>query len=326
MARRTELRLSTKSGRGPISFSGNGRNPSEARTIALDPDMPTAQAFVSIGLECLRHIASNQEAALREDSEGIHQIRVGLRRLWVALSIFKKMLRRRDAIAIRNKIKWLMDQLAPARDYHVFLTDAFGHSHTSGPEFELLQAAVAARRDFFLGLSKQVVGSDIFREIIVELALWLLDGPWSHDKDSRTTSVREKPLRLFAQHELHKRARKISNVARKVDKLSPMKQHKLRIAAKKMRYEYGFFEHFITTKEIKGIKRDFVAELDSLQDRLGKLNDIATQLRLASELSRKLKDTKAVFALGFVIGLRICRTGPLLKQAKRSGRRLYALA
>jgi hypothetical protein len=39
-----------------------------------------------------------------------------------------------------------------------------------------------------------------------------------------------------------------------------------------------------------------------------------------------LKDDKEAFALGFVIGLRTGRIQPILKKAKRSGRRLYKLA
>jgi len=324
MVRQTKQQLSTRPGRGSVARRGG--NPSEAGIIALDPNMTTAEAFISIGIECLCHIARNREAVLRGDSEGIHQMRIGLRRLRVALSIFKKMLRGRDIIAITDKVKWLANQFEPAREYHVFLTDAFKHAHTPGLEFEVLKADIRARYDLFLNSSKRVVGSDGFRAFIAELALWLLDGPWLHDRDSRTTFAREKLLKHFAQHELRERAWKISNAARGIDKLTPARRHKLRIAVKKIRYTYGFFEHLITTKAIKGIKLSFMEELDSLQDKLGKLNDIATQMELASKLSRELKDDKEVLALGFVIGLRICRIQPILKKAKRSGRRLYRLA
>jgi CHAD domain-containing protein len=324
MVRRTKRQLATEPGRG--SVARNGGNSSEARIIALDPNMTTAEAFISIGIECLCHIVRNRQSVLRGESEGIHQMRVGLRRLRAALSIFKKMLRKRDIIAITDKVKWLAGQLAPAREYHVFLTGAFEDAHTSGIEFEVVKADIRARRDLLLNSAKRVVGSDDFRAFIVELALWLLDGSWLHNRDSRTTFAREKPLERFAQHEMQKCVRKISNAARRVDKLTPARRHKLRIAAKKTRYTYGFFEYLITTKAIKGIKHGFVEELKSFQDKLGKLNDIATQLELASRLSRELKDDKEAFALGFVIGLRTGRIQPILKKAKRSGRRLYKLA
>jgi len=326
MIRETDLQLSAKPERSRISIAGSGGIPSESRTLLLDPDMPTAQAFISIGLECLRHIASNQAAVTQGESEGIHQMRIGLRRLRVALSIFKHMLRRRDATAIKNKIKWLADQLAPARDYQVFLTDIFDQPHASRSEFEFLKADVRAELDLCLSTVKQIVGNDRFREFVVEIALWLLDGSWLRDKGRHATSIREMPLKRFARHELRKRARSVSRAARQVHKLTPLRRHKLRIATKKMRYTYGFFEHLITTKTIKEIKRDFVSELSSLQDKLGQLNDVEMQARLASELSHKLKDDEKAFALGIVIGRRTCRSRRLLRKAKKSGHRLYKLA
>lgn len=321
-----EPQLSARFERSRASDTGSGGNPSGARTVVLDPDMPTGQAFITIGFECLRHITSNQEAALQGRSEGIHQMRIGLRRLRVALSIFKDMLRRRDVIGIKNKIKWLTDQLSPARDYQVFLTETFERSHTSGPEFELLKADIRAEIDLCLSSVEQIIGSDTFRELIVEIALWLLDGAWLRDRDKHATAAREMPLRKLARHELDKRARSISRKARRVDKLSPPRRHKLRIATKKMRYACGFFEHLITTRAIKRINHDFLHGLTSLQDNLGQLNDIAMQARLASKLSHKLKDDKKAYALGVVIGYRACRSRQSLKKAKRSGRRLYKLA
>lgn len=301
-------------------------NPSGARTVLLNPDMLTQQAFISIGLECLRHIASNREAALRKESEGIHQMRIGLRRLRVALSIFKGMLRRRDASTIKAKLKWLSDQLAPARDYQVFLTEVFERSHRSGAEFEHLKTYVRAERDLRLNVVEQIVGSDRFQELVVEIALWLLDGAWLHDKNKRVIAARNMPLRKFARHELHKRARSVSKAARRIDKLSPVRRHKLRIATKKMHYAHEFFEHLIATKTIKGLEPNFISELASLQRSLGRLNDIAVEAKLASELSDKLKDDRKAYMLGFIVGLRTYRSRRLLRKAKKSGRRLSKLA
>jgi len=326
MTKARELQLSAKLERSQTSIAWNSGNPSGARTVVLDPDMPTAQAFISIGLECLRHVVSNQESTLRKESEGIHQMRVGSRRFRAALSIFKDMLQRRDVAAIKAKLKWLANQLAPARDYQVFLTDVFERSHRSRIEFEHLRADVRAERDLCLNSVEQIIGSDRFRELIVEIALWLLDGAWLHDKGKHATATRDMPLKRFARHKLHKRAQAVSKAARRVDKLSPLRRHKLRIATKKMHYAYEFFEHLIAAKTIKGIKHNFICELASLQHSLGSLNDIAMEERLGSELSHKLKDDRKAYVLGFVVGHKVYRSRRLLREAKRSGRRLYKLA
>ena len=53
--------------------------------------MNTADAFRIIGRSILRHIAGNETAVRRSDSEGVHQMRVGLRRLRAAISLFAKL-------------------------------------------------------------------------------------------------------------------------------------------------------------------------------------------------------------------------------------------
>ena len=61
----------------------------EAVAITLLPNASVADSFALIGLACLDHIARNEEAVLRGNSEGVHQMRVGLRRLRAAISDFQ---------------------------------------------------------------------------------------------------------------------------------------------------------------------------------------------------------------------------------------------
>ena len=55
------------------------------RPISLDPGMSVEAALQRIGRRCLTHILSNEQAVLAGDPEGIHQMRVAVRRLRSAL-------------------------------------------------------------------------------------------------------------------------------------------------------------------------------------------------------------------------------------------------
>jgi len=78
------------------------------------------EAFVVIGRSILRRIAANESAVRRSDSEGVHQMRVGLRRLRGAMALFKRLLDDKQSERIKSELKWLIGELAPARDLDVY--------------------------------------------------------------------------------------------------------------------------------------------------------------------------------------------------------------
>jgi len=59
-----------------------------AEPIALHRRATVAQAFAVIGFSCLRQLTLNQPGVRAGNEEAIHQMRVGLRRLRTALSLF----------------------------------------------------------------------------------------------------------------------------------------------------------------------------------------------------------------------------------------------
>jgi triphosphatase len=75
----------------------------------------------------LRHITANETAVQRSDSEGVHQMRVGLRRLRAAISLFSKLFGDKQTERIKSELHWLRrGELSPARDL-----DVYERRHTS---------------------------------------------------------------------------------------------------------------------------------------------------------------------------------------------------
>jgi inorganic triphosphatase YgiF len=56
--------------------------------IVLQHDTSIAAAFQVVGRSVLRHIAANEPAVRAADPEGVHQMRVGVRRLRAAIAVF----------------------------------------------------------------------------------------------------------------------------------------------------------------------------------------------------------------------------------------------
>ena len=76
-----KLALNSKSQRGYDLLDNKGVEAAHADKIELRHGMSPVEAFLVIGRSILRHIAANESAVRRSDPEGVHQMRVGLRRL-----------------------------------------------------------------------------------------------------------------------------------------------------------------------------------------------------------------------------------------------------
>ena len=73
---------------------------------------------------CLSHAVLNEASALKgEDPEGIHQMRVALRRLRSALGLFRDLMPADQYDFLAGEVKWLAGELGNARNWDVFLAD-----------------------------------------------------------------------------------------------------------------------------------------------------------------------------------------------------------
>jgi CHAD domain-containing protein len=70
---------------------------------------------------CLKQIVADKPGLLAGHPEGVHQMRVGLRRLRAAISLFSNILEVSETSAIKSELKWLTEELGPAREFEVFL-------------------------------------------------------------------------------------------------------------------------------------------------------------------------------------------------------------
>ena len=76
-----ELAVKSKAQRGYELLDGTDNSAAKAERVVLAPDTATRDAFRLIAASCLKQIVANKSALLVGNPEGVHQMRVGLRRL-----------------------------------------------------------------------------------------------------------------------------------------------------------------------------------------------------------------------------------------------------
>jgi triphosphatase len=301
------LAIKSKSERGYEILDGEQETPVKAAAVDLRADMSAREAFKTIGLACLKQAINNEPALNRGDPEGVHQMRVGLRRLRAAMSLFAALLHDPQTAAIKNELKWLAGELGPARELEVLLSRVVApmkRRHRRWRGMPSLSHEFAERRDAALSRAQAAVQSARFRALTLDVAAWLEAGLWRKPQDDLVRDRGDLPIEIFALEQLARRWRKVRKKARRLARLDARRRHRLRIQTKKLRYAAEFFATLFTTRRALKRRKQFLPALERLQDGLGDLNDIAVhEKRIAAMgVRRRRSNPNRAFAAGLLTG------------------------
>ncbi len=279
LARDIPLRvaLGSKADRGYDLVSGARPQPVKATPVTLRPDMTAAAAFQAIGRACLQHLLHN-EPALRQDRnpEALHQMRVALRRLRSAVSIFGRLTHGPDSVAAIAELKWITAELGAARDLDVFIGEILRPVTDAMPDeagLNELLGTFEARRMIAFDRALAAIDQPRYTQMVLAVAAWLEAGAWLSpppaDKAAHARLIQ--PVGAVAAEILSARHASVLKKGRHFGRLDAPHRHRLRIHVKKLRYATEFFASLFRRKKTKA----FTARLSLLQDRLGQLNDAA---------------------------------------------------
>ncbi|MFJ7441617.1 CHAD domain-containing protein [Methylorubrum thiocyanatum] len=313
------LGVRSKAERGYALASGKLDRVRKAEPVPLRADMTAAEAFQSVAHACLRHMRLNEEILLQSrNADALHQVRVAIRRLRSAFSLFGDLINDPQGSRIRDEIKRLTALLGHARNLDVFLATTLPAERERHPdEVGLLglETQLEDQRSKAYEAVDALLRSPEWRTLLLDLVSWINAGPWLLDKADERVSLRDEAARDFAARELDRRRRQVKRRGRDLNDLSPEDRHQVRIAAKKLRYGAEFFAGLYPAK--KAVKRhaSFAKALAELQDHLGALNDIATGHEVVRDLVGEHVGTSALFAAGVTAADLEARSGKLLAAA-----------
>jgi len=277
MQRRVHVAVESKAARGVALAEGSSPASRKFKRPALTRSDTVASAFATIVSATARQVAGNL-AASRDgsDPEGVHQLRVGLRRLRSALSLFRDHLGP-SAEGLKADARSALQAMGPARDLDVFLTQMLPPVEAANPASQPLQhlreAAELARGTAYADLRFMLDGRPFNR--------MLLDLLGAQDVTLLLSGTPGAPLTPVATRLLRKRHRKLMRTGEGFATMPLEQRHEVRIAAKKLRYaiDYlgGLFPDDVARPYRKGMSR--------LQDDLGHLNDAAVTSDLVDQLA-----------------------------------------
>jgi len=274
------LHLATKSkaDRGYELLSGKGNMPPPPLKVRLEESATAGSAFQTVARACLQQLLSNKTSALVGDREALHHMRIALRRLRAAISVFSRVVTDGQTPRIKSGLRWIAHQLGPARDVDVFIADVLDPLRDHGRRdrgVSRLRRAFERRRTTAYAQVASSVRSRRFRRLELELAQWIEAGRWLTNQSVSATRRRGEAVTPLIVRALARRRRKLRKAGRRLTRLSRRRRHKLRVRAKKLRYIVEFSAGLFPGKKHAKRYAAILSALEALQDSLGALNDLA---------------------------------------------------
>ncbi|NOX83255.1 MAG: CHAD domain-containing protein [Alphaproteobacteria bacterium] len=307
LAANAPLRLATRSklemARGLVDGGAYGLLQATAPLLA--PDENAACAFrTALGALAERIALLVPHITLTRRPEGVHQMRVALRRLRALEQGLRPFLLCEDLAQLGARARNFASALGPARDWDVFLADTSLLQNANPPEgaarlkihAETLRAAAWQN-------AVEAVSSADFTRFLIDLL------EFTHSHELQGEAALQAPTAELAAKLLKRSWKKARRTAREVDFDVPATMHPLRLAIKRLRYQAQMARGLYD----KDARAEFMTALSRLQEGLGRINDAATAGRLAEEAALGEaacgEGEAAMRAAGFISGYMAAEAG-----------------
>src|SRR5689334_11635655 len=309
------LAHASKADRGYALARSRPPQPLHAGKVALAADASAAEALSATAIDCITPIGGNAEPMCAgRNGEFLHQLRVGVRRMRSLLQLAAPVASTTQVDALDARLIALADIFGPARDRDVFsaatlaaiaphLDDQARHG------FARLRLRAGRQRRLHLAAAQSEAGSRRFACLLLALLRFCLG--LDHATSGQAASALARDALAKSERRLRKRGKRLRDA-------DPTGRHRVRVAAKKLRYAAEFFAPLFRHAGAG----EYIAALSDLQGVLGRLNDQALALRLVNELiARAPGDVELSRAAGIVQGWSAAASARELARLRKSWRR-----
>ncbi len=265
----------------------------------------TVDDFVGLLLaNCQHHLLANQAMAeAGQHPEGVHQMRVALRRMRTACNVLHHELGSPSLPGFNAEGRWLAQLLGAAPDWDVFMTETM-----TGPletveadlfDFGGLREAAEPHRLAAYAVLREARPSQRYNRFQLSLRQWIEARGWRNELANRSLAVLLEPAPAFAGRVLTRLHRKAVKRGEHFRRLEPAARHRVRVELKKLRYVIEFFRESLgeNTKA-----KHYIDHLAHLQEDFGHDNDASVAWSFLCALARNPVTPDVQRTIGVVMG------------------------
>jgi inorganic triphosphatase YgiF len=328
------LMMQAKADRGYELLEDKPESAVHAAPVELTQGMSSAQAFQRIASGCLGQLLANAPLMHARNPDALHQVRIAVRRLRTAISLFSEIVRDGQVEHIKSELRWLNGELSPARDLDTLMVEVIKPLYEQHPDHKGLRSlrySLARQMVRNYRRAAAAIRSQRYCRLMVDAFAWIEIGEWITATDAHARSRRDGPVELYAAEQLARRSRKIKKKGRKLEKLDPGRRHKLRIQVKKTRYATEFFAGLFRERKARKRSSQLLGALKHMQSSLGGLNDVRTRSALCADLlahgngAARGDGRDRAFAAGLIAGNQEARHDTLLADAQKAHEHLAGI-
>jgi inorganic triphosphatase YgiF len=292
------LGIITKAERGTLLSTGTHATAVRAVVPRL-AERTVDQVIEAVISTCVAQFVANWPAFEGPDRvESIHQMRIAMRRLRAALTLFNRRFPCTEFLALRAAAKRIASAMSEARNWDVFddlVRDGPREALPAEPGFEPLMADAAVRREAGYTIVAELLAHPDTARFVLSAEAFVARRGWRNALPGTELSRLTEPASGFAAECLERLHRRVCKRGKSLPTMPPVERHRVRIALKNLRYAADFF-----TALFDDGAKSYTKAVARLQDTLGSFNDMV----MATDLIRQL-DTGAADqarAAGIIIG------------------------
>ena len=248
----------------------------------LSQDDTSLEALKAQAAQTLQDLLANQAVVLADSGpEGVHQMRVALRRLDAIVRPLETCLFTPAAQVLLAELKWLRQSLGHIRNWDVFVTETLPNVAKSAHSDLLRPVAKTMRQEAQQGIV-QALNDPRYADLLIKLAQ-LADGaaPFAQWPQASHSAIHS-PFRGRAARWFIETMAAMEKQGPKLATMAPDKQHRFRLKVKKTRYIADILVPIDVAKPL----RKTAKQMAKLQDGLGEQNDAFTALELLDDMQR----------------------------------------
>ena len=277
----------------------------KSRSLALTPDVSLDRLIDEVFRECLRHVLANRLPALADDEpEGLHQLRVAIRRTRSALRLFDDVVDPSCARALARELRWVGVRLSAARDWDVFVDETLSPLIQALPDHKglrRLDRRARKRRVAVRDRVRRAIESTRFAQLSGALEAGLGAGGWRPAVGTKRAARLSESARGVTGPWLEFRLARVQSLADRMDALAAKDLHRLRLRVKHLRYAAECLAP-LHAEQWAGRP---LRRLARVQDALGRIQDAGVAEQFAREIeqsTKKKKRRKVAHGVDVVVG------------------------
>lgn len=230
-----------------------------------------------------------------DDPEGVHQVRVRIRKYRAVLAFFMPIFEAEKYSIQQETLRNLGLLFGDVRQLDVLLEEITVMEDDSVPpicEFAEIKQYLVGKREIAFKDLMDNLQTDQFALDLLDILVWKLNQPWLEGSPYLNQSIK-----TYAKKHIDIWLKKIKKSMKNIDVKQQREVHKVRIKSKKLRYVIDQLSDILDKKTRKSMD-----QFEKIQDDLGYFHDVFANKKLLDQFISASDNSQLYYQAGIIVG------------------------